>query len=232
MPFDFQDKSVLVTGSTGALGRAVVEALVASGAVCHAVRRDDRDKASLPSHDRIITHAVDLADESAVQSLYARVGRLWGSVHIAGGFAMAPIERTSGLDMRGMFEINALTAFHCCRHALRGMREAQDPLGGRIVNVAARPALVPTPGMIAYAASKAALASITRSLAEELKQERILVNAVVPSIMDTPANRAAMPDADYSLWPTVDQVAGAIVHLVSPFNALTTGALMPVYGRA
>ena len=103
---------------------------------------------------------------------------------------------------------------------------------GRIVNVAARPALEPAGGMLAYTTSKAAVASITECLAKEVIQEGILVNAVVPSIMDTPANRAGMPDADFSSWPSVKFVADTIVGLASPSNQLTSGALVPVYGKA
>ncbi len=107
-----------------------------------------------------------------------------------------------------------------------------DHKGGRIVNVAARPAVSPTPGMVAYAVSKAGVASLTTSLAEELADEQIWVNAVLPSVMDTPANRGAMPDADHASWPSVDDVAQTIAFLASPDNAVTRGGLIPVYGRA
>ncbi len=117
----------------------------------------------------------------------------------------------------------------CCREATRNFR--RGGAGGRIVNVAARPAVQPAGGMIAYSASKSAVASITQSLAEEVKAEGILVNAVLPSLMDTPANRSAMPGADFSKWPQVEQVAQAIIFLAGPQNALTSGALLPVYGK-
>jgi NAD(P)-dependent dehydrogenase (short-subunit alcohol dehydrogenase family) len=143
---------------------------------------------------------------------------------------MSPIEKTSADDMRKMFELNAMSCFLCCREAVNKMRAGKS--GGRIVNVAARPALVPTGGMIAYSTSKAAVASITQCLAEELKNDNILVNAIVPSIMDTAANRNSMPDADFDKWPKVQEVAETIAFLVSPSNALTSGALVPVYGRS
>ncbi|MBT6897736.1 MAG: SDR family NAD(P)-dependent oxidoreductase, partial [Rhodobacteraceae bacterium] len=117
-----------------------------------------------------------------------------------------------------------------CREAVRAMRRSEGQ--GRIVNVAARPALVPTAGMVSYTASKAAVASMTQSLGEELAAESIFVNAVVPSVMNTPANRAAMPDADHSLWPSVNDVAETMVFLLSPTNASTRGGLIPVYGKA
>ena len=155
---------------------------------------------------------------------------LWASVHLAGGFNMATVENTTAADFLGMFATNTLSCFLCSREAVRAMR-AGGKSGGRIVNVAARPALMPTGGMIAYSTSKAAVASLTQCLAEEVKGDGILVNAVAPSLMDTPANRASMPHADYSTWPKVEQVADAILFLASPANGLTSGTVMPVYGR-
>jgi NAD(P)-dependent dehydrogenase (short-subunit alcohol dehydrogenase family) len=104
--------------------------------------------------------------------------------------------------------------------------------GGRIVNVAARPVLQPGPNLSAYLAAKAGVTALTQGLAAELLGEGILVNAVLPSLIDTPANRAAMPDADHASWPKPAQIAEAIAYLASPENALTSGALVPVYGRA
>jgi NAD(P)-dependent dehydrogenase (short-subunit alcohol dehydrogenase family) len=104
--------------------------------------------------------------------------------------------------------------------------------GGRIVNVAARPAVQPTGGMIAYTTAKAAVASLTQCLAEEVKQDGICVNAILPSVLDTPANRQGMPDADFDSWPKLDEVARAILSLASPENRVTSGALVPVFGRA
>jgi NAD(P)-dependent dehydrogenase (short-subunit alcohol dehydrogenase family) len=100
------------------------------------------------------------------------------------------------------------------------------------VNVAARPALQPAGGMIAYTTSKAAVASLTECLAAELAGEGILCNAIVPSIIDTPANRASMASADFTKWPKPAELAEAIAFLVSPANRLTSGALVPVYGAA
>jgi NAD(P)-dependent dehydrogenase (short-subunit alcohol dehydrogenase family) len=107
-----------------------------------------------------------------------------------------------------------------------------DGREGRIVNVAARPVVVPTGQMTAYAASKAAVAALTLSLAEELSSSRIWVNAIVPSIIDTEANRAAMPDADHHVWAKPEQIAETVAFLASPQNAVTRGALVPVYGMS
>jgi NAD(P)-dependent dehydrogenase (short-subunit alcohol dehydrogenase family) len=128
-----------------------------------------------------------------------------------------------------MLSINAVTAFLCSREAVRAMRRGG---GGRIVNVVARPVLVPVGGMVAYTASKAAVAAITQSLAAEVLSDKILVNAVAPSIIDTPANRSAMPTARHEAWPKAEQLAASIAFLASPGNTLTSGALVPLYGQA
>ena len=230
MTHDSGDRTVVITGGTGALGRAVVERLLRDGAAPVVTYRGERELAESRFPDRVRARRVDLTDEAAVRQLYSGLGRVWASVHVAGAFAMAPVVETSAADFRKMFEVNTLTCFLCCREAVRAMRAGGG--GGRIVNVASRPAVVPAGGVIAYAASKAAVASVTQSLAEEVKAEGILVNAVLPSTMDTPANRAAMPGADFNAWPKVEEVAEAIAFLAGRGNALTSGALLPVYGRA
>lgn len=177
--------------------------------------------------------AVDLAAEDAVTGFYAGLAArhgdrpLWASIHLVGGFTMGPATGTSAAEVEQMFRLNALTAFLCSREAIKAMKG-----GGRIVNVAARPALVPTGGMLAYSMAKAAVAALTTALAAEVLKDGIFVNAVAPSIMNTPANRAAMPKADHSRWPSVDDVGASIAWLASPANALTTGLVMPVYGLA
>jgi NAD(P)-dependent dehydrogenase (short-subunit alcohol dehydrogenase family) len=127
-------------------------------------------------------------------------------------------------------EMNFVSAFLCCRAAVNAMHDA----GGRIVNVATRPALEwrAGSGMAAYAASKAAVAAMTVALAEEVVGSGILVNAVAPSTMDTPANRRAMPKADHAVWAKVEDVAATILFLASPENRVTRGAVVPVYGKS
>jgi NAD(P)-dependent dehydrogenase (short-subunit alcohol dehydrogenase family) len=225
-------RHVMITGGTGALGSAVVKRFLEAGATCH-VTWIERHEIERFAHAKEVTlHEMNGADERAVERAYGSLPSLFASVHLAGGFAMAPIEKTSADDMRRMFEMNAMTCFLCCREAVKKMRASGTGGGGRIVNVAARPAVQPAGGMIAYSTSKAAVASITQSLAEEVKNERILVNAVLPSIMDTPANRKAMPNAEHDNWPKVEEVAEMIAFLASEQNALTTGALVPVFGQA
>src|ERR671910_249606 len=142
------------------------------------------------------------------------------------------LSETSKADLMQQVEMNFVTCFLCCRAAVNAIMKTGA--GGRIVNVAARPALEwrTGAGMAAYAASKAGVAALTAALAEETAKDGILVNAVAPSIMDTPANRAAMPKADYALWPKVEEVAKTIFFLASPDNRVSRGGIVPVYGKS
>jgi NAD(P)-dependent dehydrogenase (short-subunit alcohol dehydrogenase family) len=220
--------NVVVTGGTGGLGAAVVERLLADGHGVHLPMFEPALPAHLPWRDRVrAVPNVSLDDEAQVAAFYASVPDLWASIHLVGGFAMAAVTATSAADFEKQWRLNTLTCFLTCREAVRGMTR-----GGRIVNVAARPAVTPTAGMIAYATAKAGVAALTQALAAEVLPQGILVNAVLPSIIDTPANRAAMPTADHAAWPKPTQLAETIAFLASEKNALTTGTLLPVYGRA
>lgn len=217
---------VVVTGGTGALGAAVVELLLARGQTVHLPIMEEALPAYLPWRARV--HAVpgvSLEREDDVAKFYGALPSLWASIHLVGGFAMAPVTETSLADFEKQWRLNTTTCFLACREAVRAMKH-----GGRIVNVAARPALTPTAGMIAYATAKAGVAALTQALAAEVLAQGILVNAVVPSIIDSPANRAAMPNADHASWPRPAQLAETIAFLASEQNALTTGTLVPVYG--
>ena len=231
MSAELDGRHVVVTGASGGLGGAVVERLLADGATVHAPLFEG----ALPAHatwlhgERVHpTPGVDGGDEAAITAYFKSLPGLWAAVHLVGGFAMAALADTTLADFDRMMAMNARSCFLACREAVRAMRAAGG--GGRIVNVAARPALTPVGGMVAYSASKAAVAAITQSLAVELRDERIWVNAIVPSIIDTPANRAAMPKADFDAWPKPAELAAAIAYLASPGNALTSGTLLPVYG--
>lgn len=227
-------RHVVITGAAGALGRSFLESMLAAGAVCHAPVRNDAEEATVRaiSPEVRVAPKVELADEASVTAFYAGLPGLWASVHVAGGYKGALLADTSVADLRGQLEINLVSAFLCSREAVRAMRAKSAGEGGRIVNVVSRAALVPGAGAAAYAASKAALVSLTTSLAKELEGEGILVNAVAPSIMDTPANRAAMPDADFAAWPKTTEVAATMGWLVSAEASLTSGAVVPVYGRS
>jgi NAD(P)-dependent dehydrogenase (short-subunit alcohol dehydrogenase family) len=229
----FRGRHVVVTGGTGALGRSVVATLRAAGAACHVPYLVEAEADTFPFRNdpavRLVPN-VDLTTEEAVEQVYAAVPELWASIHLAGGFAMGPITSGTRAHLLAQIEMNLVTCYVCCAAAVRRM----GARGGRIVNVAARPALEwrAGAGMTAYAASKAAVAAFTTALAAEVVSSGILVNAVAPSILDTPANRAAMPKADHGAWPKTEQVAAAICFLASPENEVTQGAIMPVYGRS
>ena len=230
---DLNGRNVIVTGGAGALGAAVVERLLDAGAVCHVPALDDGEAERFPHarSDRVrLSVGGDLADWDAVERFFSRIDGLWASIHLAGGFDMGGIaEAPPGIFDR-QISMNAATCYLCCRAAIAAMRRAGA--GGRIVNVSARPGVEPRTGagMAAYAAAKAAVAALTQALAEEVAGEGIWVNAVAPSILDTPANRAAMPKADHAAWPKTGEVAETIAFLASPDNAVTRGAVIPVYG--
>lgn len=224
--------NVVISGGTGGLGASVVEAILAQGAEVYLPVLETE----LPAHlawrtdKRVHVEKVSLDDEAAVSKFYGALPSLWASIHLVGGFAMAPVAETSLAEFEKQWRMNTVTAFLGCREAVKAIR--RSGAGGRIVNVAARPAVQPVAGMIAYATSKAAVASLTQSLAAEVLADKILVNAVLPSTIDTPMNRKNMPTADFSTWPTPSQIANTIAFLASERNALTTGTLVPVYGRA
>jgi NAD(P)-dependent dehydrogenase (short-subunit alcohol dehydrogenase family) len=233
---DFQGRTLVITGGTGALGAAVVEAFLAAGAACHIPYLFEEELRSFPhgKRDGVTLHPqINLTDEAAVGRLYEKLPTLWASVHLVGGFAFGAIASAGKAVITGQIDVNVVTCYLTCRAAILAMAGSGAGGGGRIVNVAARPGLEWRSGanMAAYTASKAAVAALTAALAEEVVGQGILVNAVAPSILDTPANRKAMPQADHAAWPKVEEVARTILFLASPDNKVTRGAIVPVYGR-
>ena len=232
---DFSGRHVVVTGGTGALGSAVVDALLQAGAWCHVPYRKGQaiDHWRHRQHARVsIAPIDDLADEGLVTRYYEGLKDLWASIHVAGAFAFAPIAGSDKALLSGQLEANLYSAYLCSRSAALTFRRLGS--GGRIVNVASRQALEPRLGAdnVAYTIAKAAVAALTAALGQELAGEDILVNAVAPSIMDTPGNRKDMPDANFGSWTKVEDVAATILFLASPENTATRGAVVPVYGRA
>lgn len=228
-----QDCHVVITGGTGALGTAVVRALVDAGAHCHVPAIETTVPAErFPKENVSVITNVDLSSEASVAAFYADLPPLRAVVNIAGGFAWAPIADSSAIVLQQQLSTNLISCALSCREAVFNFRKSGH--GGQIVNVSARPALDPRHGanMTAYTASKAAVAAFTVALAEELKGENISVIALCPSTIDTPANRADMPNVDHASWVTPDSVAELILVQFSLRNPINSGALIPVYGKA
>jgi NAD(P)-dependent dehydrogenase (short-subunit alcohol dehydrogenase family) len=222
-------KVVVVTGAAGALGKVVAEAALARGARVAAV---DHAASQLPATDnRIELGGVDLSDatsaKKAIDAAAAHFGRLDALVNIAGGFAFETVADGDPQTWQRMYALNVLTALNASRSAIPHLVASG---AGRIVNVGAMGALQAGSGMGAYAASKAGVHRLTEALAAEWKG-RITVNAVLPSTIDTPANRASMPRADFAKWVTPQELADVILFLASDAASAVTGALLPVSGR-
>ena len=224
---ELKDKVIVVTGGLGVLGRAVTTAAVAAGATTVCVDFVD----GTPEEGVIATPAVDLGDADAAAAAFAEIakqyGRIDGLVNVAGGFAWETIGDGSIDTWDRMYAMNVKTAFNASKSALTHIPAA----GGRIVNISAFGSVQADMGMGAYAASKAGVSKLTEALAQELKSRNITVNAVMPSIIDTPANRKDMPDADISTWVTPAALAKVILFLLSDAAEPVTGALLPVVGR-
>lgn len=227
------DRIVVITGAFGALGSAVAAAAAAGGDRLALVDFAGQAPPGLPRGEGVFLQGgVDLADpaaaEAAIEAAAARFGGLDVLVNVAGGFAWELVESGSAASWAGLHRMNVMTVFNTTRAALSHLKRSR---AGRIVNVGAHAALKAGQGMGAYAAAKAGVHSLTQALAEELKPRGVTVNAVLPSILDTPANRADMPDADFSAWVSPDDLAAVILFLASPGAGAVTGALVPVTGR-
>jgi NAD(P)-dependent dehydrogenase (short-subunit alcohol dehydrogenase family) len=230
--YALEDRVALVTGASGALGAAIVQAFAAAGAravgVTHSAPPRGKDNA------RIAYETADVGDEPSVETLIVKVVREYGAldvvVNTVGGFTAGQPVTGSSLDTwEGMMNLNARTAFLVSKHAGRAMAQRH---AGRIINVSSRSAFSGRKNAAAYAVSKRAIITLTEAQAEEMRGLGVTVNVIVPSIIDTPANRAGMPTADTSRWPTPEQVARVVLFLASDDAALISGAAIPVYGDA
>jgi NAD(P)-dependent dehydrogenase (short-subunit alcohol dehydrogenase family) len=220
-------KRIAITGAFGSLGAAVVEAALAAGAQVVAI---DRADPPADTHGARAIGGVDLADtaqaKAAIDDAAKALGGLDALVNIAGTFRFETLADGSPDTWDLLYRINVRTAVAASKAAL-----AHLPEGGRIVNIGAASALKAGAGVGAYTASKAGVLRLTESLAEELKPRGITVNAVLPSIIDTPPNRRDMPKADFAKWVKPQQLADVIVFLLSDQASAVTGALIPVTGR-
>jgi NAD(P)-dependent dehydrogenase (short-subunit alcohol dehydrogenase family) len=222
-------KVIVVTGASGALGTVVAEVAQARGARVAGV---DHAASQLPATgNRIELGGVDLTDaaqaKTAIDTVAAHFGKIDALVNIAGGFAFEAVAEGDAKTWQRMYALNVLTALNASRSAIPHLAASGT---GRIVNVGAMGALQAGPGMGPYAASKAGVHRLTEALAAEWKG-KITVNAVLPSTIDTPANRVSMPKADFAKWVTPQELADVILFLTSDAASAVTGALLPVSGR-
>lgn len=240
MKFDLEDRHIVVTGGAGGLGSAVIALLLEAGAKCSVpcFNKKELENFEFKGQNNVYTQTpVDLTKEEQCQSFFETavrgVGDLWASIHIAGGFGMGAIEDAALADFQKQLQLNTVTCYNSCRAAVQWIRDSSYS-GGRVVNIASQPGIEPRQGkgMTGYTVAKAGVAALTESLAAEVVEDDILVNAIAPSIIDTEANRQAMPDADYSTWPKPSQLARQIAYLASPENEVTRGAVIPVYGKS
>ncbi len=212
---------VIVTGAFGALGTAVVSELAAQGDTVVAV---DRAPAPAAFDGALALGGVDLAEEAEVSAAYLkaveRFGGLDGLVNIAGGFVWESFEEGSLESFDRMYRINLRTAANSCRCALPHLLVSR----GAVVNVGAAAAVRAGAGMAPYAASKAGVLALTESLADECRSTGVRVNAVLPTIIDTVANRESMPDADTSAWVRPQAAAKVVAFLLSPAAGAVTGS--------
>jgi NAD(P)-dependent dehydrogenase (short-subunit alcohol dehydrogenase family) len=221
-----------ITGASGVLGSAVAKAVVAQG--CRVALIDHvhhTPHGLIDGDDVLILGGVDLTDtesaKAAIDAAAARFGGLDVVLNIAGGFSWETVEGGDAETWRKLFRLNVETAANVSRAAIPYLKASK---AGRIVNVGANGAVKAALGMGAYAASKAGVHRLTEALAEELKGS-VTVNAVLPSIIDTPANRADIPKADFATWVTTDELAAVMLFLASEKAGAVTGALIPVTGR-
>jgi NAD(P)-dependent dehydrogenase (short-subunit alcohol dehydrogenase family) len=222
-------KVIVVTGASGALGRVVAASALARGARVAGVDHAASHVAATPN--RIELGGVDLTDAAqatkAIDAAASHFGKLDALINIAGGFAFETVAEGDPKTWQRMYALNVLTALNASRSAIPHLVASG---AGRIVNIGAMGALQAGAGMGAYAASKSGVHRLTEALAAEWKG-KITVNAVLPSIIDTPANRASMPNADFAKWVMPEELANVILFLASDSASAVTGALLPVSGR-
>ena len=232
---DGNGRTVLVTGGTGALGAGVTTQMIEAGyrVLVTWILEREADGARATFGDAVELVHLEVGDEVEVAAMAARIdaeGGVWALVHLVGGFlADRPVVDMELAEWDRMMALNARSFANLLHAFLPGMLSRG---GGRVVGVGTRAALAPFAGGSAYAASKAALLALVHAASEETKHQGVCVNAIVPSVIDTPANRSSMPDADHERWVDPRDIGAVIRFLCSDGARAVTGAAIPVYGRA
>jgi NAD(P)-dependent dehydrogenase (short-subunit alcohol dehydrogenase family) len=225
-------KKIAVTGASGALGTAIIKAVRAAGGTVAAIDRHSatEELRGLPGVE--LLGGFDLGNaqhaDNAIHEAATRLGALDGLVNVAGTFRWETVEKGSAETWDLLYRVNLATAVNASRAAVPILSNSG---AGRIVNIGAAGALKASAGMGAYAASKAGVIKLTEALAEETKARNITVNAILPSIIDTPANRADMPTAKFENWVRAEQIGDLVVFLLSDRASAITGAAIPIVGR-
>ncbi|HEX2912864.1 MAG TPA: SDR family oxidoreductase [Chloroflexia bacterium] len=223
MNYDFKGKVVVVTGGTGGLGRAVAELFKESGAEVVVPQRGDKEG----------TYHLEASNEESVSAFFEAVvkqyGRVDALVNVIGGYAAGdPVASLDTAVFDSQLELNLKSAFLLTKYAVQKMTGQ----GGKIVHVGSRAAVDKGVNSFAYSVSKLGVLRLVEAVAEETREQNININAVLPSIIDTPANRQAMPKAHHDRWPKPEQIAKVIAFLASDDAELISGAAIPVYGKA
>ena len=221
---------MVISGGTGGLGGAVTQTLLEAGWRVVVPYNDERELERVPTHGRLELVHADLFDPAAASEVIDRArGRLGAVVNLVGGFsAPGRVHETPIEDFESQFKLNLRPTYLLCHAGIPRMLEH----GGSIVCVSTRAAVRPFSGAAGYIASKAAVLAFVDALAAEYTADGVRANAILPSVIDTPANRAAQPDADYSRWVSPAQIALVLRFLCAADSAPTSGAHIPVYGRA
>jgi NAD(P)-dependent dehydrogenase (short-subunit alcohol dehydrogenase family) len=230
-----QDKKVLLTGGTGGLGQGVLPKVLAQGALVTIPYQKELDANAVrqmltPEQlERVKLVKADLTAESNVSQLVSEMGKVEVLIHLVGGFDMGDTHQYSLFNWQKTFNINLLTTFLTCKHCLQSMREHNY---GRIVTVGSRGAVEPAPKLAAYSAAKAGVVALTQAIAKETQEFNITANTVLPSVIDTPANRQAMGEENAEQWVKPASLAQVICFLASDAAKDVSGAAIPVYGTA
>jgi NAD(P)-dependent dehydrogenase (short-subunit alcohol dehydrogenase family) len=228
-------KTIIITGAGGGLGSIVTKQFLGEGYTVVAVVSGEAGKAAMPAHPQLQTEAVDLSDETASATFARRMilqhKKIDGAFLLAGGFAMGDIQSTGSADLQKMFSVNFETAYHLTRALFQHMMEQGD---GRIVLIGARPALSAGDGknMVAYGLSKSLLFTLADYINEAARGKNVTCSVVVPSTIDTPANRKSMPQADASRWVRPEQLADLLSFIVSEKGSALREPVLKLYNNS